>query len=227
MTTPAFRPCLPRAALLLLAAAFFSACSSSSSKGTPGDGGPSNGSSGNLIVNGNAEQAAGSMDGTPVATPGWTSTGEATAVEYGVAGYPDSTVPGPSDRGMNLFIGGIDDAMSSLTQTADVSRYGSAIDGGKVTYTLSAWLGGYQDQDDSATLTITFQSSSGGALGTASLGPVLAADRADMTELLQKQTTGTVPSGTRSVLVVLSMVRTDGTNNDGYADDLSLVLDGV
>ena len=31
----------------------------------------------NLIVNGNAEAAVGSLDGTPVATPGWTSVGEA------------------------------------------------------------------------------------------------------------------------------------------------------
>ena len=56
-------------------------------------------SSCNLIVNGNAEAALGSADGTPVSTPGWTSVGEATAAQYGVNGWPALTDPGLSDRG--------------------------------------------------------------------------------------------------------------------------------
>jgi len=43
---------------------------------------------------------------------------------------------------------------------------------------------------------------------------------------LQRSSNGTVPSGTRTVLVC-SMLRTDGTANDGYADDLSLVFSGL
>ena len=187
----------------------------------------STGSSCNLIVNGNAEAAVGSVDGSPVPTPGWASAGEATAAQYGVDGWPAPTDPGPADRGLNLLSGGPTEDTSSLTQTAEVSQYASSIDTGHVTYALSGWLGGYQDQEDNATLTVTFQNASGVILGTGSIGPVTAADRKDATGLLQRSSNGTVPSGTRTVLVVLSMLRTDGTANDGYADDLSLVFSGL
>jgi hypothetical protein len=202
-------------------------CACSSSSAGPGAAPPS-GTSANLIVNGDAETAAGSMDGTPVATPGWTVTGEATAIQYGASGgYPASTDPGPPNRGMNFFAGGEDDMMSSLAQTVDVTQYASAIDGGAVTYSLSGWLGGYSDQGDNATLTITFEDATGTALGTATIGPVLATDRNDTTELLERDATGAVPKTTRTLQVTLSMVRTDGAANDGYADDLSFILDGV
>jgi hypothetical protein len=181
----------------------------------------------NLIVNGNAEAAIGSADGTPVPTPGWTAAGEASAAQYGQAGWLALTDPGPADRGLNLFSGGPSEDTSSLTQTVNVSQFASAIDGSQITYLLSGWLGGWQGQDDSATLTVTFQSASGSALGTGSIGPVLGSDRAGATGLLQQSSTGPVPSGTRSVLVVLSMLRTAGTANDGYADNLSLLLSGI
>ena len=162
-----------------------------------------------------------------MATPGWTSVGEATAVQYGVSGWLALADPGPSDRGLNSFTGGASDATSSLTQTVNVNQYSSAIDASQVTYVLSGWLGGYSSQDDSATLTVTFQNAAGVALGTGSIGPVLASDRADVTGLLSRSSAGAVPSGTRTVLVVLSMNRTAGTANDGYADNLSLAFSGT
>jgi hypothetical protein len=185
------------------------------------------GSTGNLIVNGNAEAATGSVDGTPVATPNWVSAGEATAAQYAVNGWPLPTDSGPTDRGLNLFSGGPADSASSLTQTVNVGHYAGSIDKNHVTYKLSGWLGGYADQGDNTTVTVTFQDSLGNALGTGSIGPVTATDRSNQTGLLLRSSDGTVPSGTRKVLVVVSMVRTDGTANDGYADNLSLVLSGI
>jgi hypothetical protein len=181
----------------------------------------------NLIVNGNAEAAIGSADGSPVATPGWTSTGEATAIQYGASGWLALTDPGPDDRGLNNFTGGWSDATSSLTQTATVSQFSSTIDANQVTYVLSGWLGGYSSQDDNATLTVTFQNAAGAALGTGSIGPVTSSDRGGVTGLLQRSSTGAVPAGTRTVSVVLSLVRVEGTANDGYADNLSLVFSGT
>jgi hypothetical protein len=181
----------------------------------------------NLIVNGNAEAAIGSADGSPVATPGWTSTGEATAIQYGVSGWLALTDPGPSDRGLNNFTGGWSDATSSLTQTVTVSQFSSTIDANQVTYVLSGWLGGYDGQDDNATLTVTFQSASGTALGTGSIGPVTSSDRSGVTGLFSRSSAGAVPSGTRTVLVVLSMNRVSGVANDGCADNLSLVFSGT
>jgi hypothetical protein len=195
---------------------------------TDSSGGETGGSTGcNLIVNGNAEAAIGSADGTPVSTPGWTSVGEATAIQYGVSGWPAPTDPGPADRGLNFFSGGQADATSSLTQTIDVSQYASSIDASHVTYVVSGWLGGWSSQDDNATLTVTFQNASGAALGTGSIGPVMSSDRSGVTGFVQQSSSGAVPSGTRTVLVALSMARTEGVANDGYADDLSLVFSGT
>jgi hypothetical protein len=188
---------------------------------------PGGGTSCNLIVNGNAEAAVGSADGTPVATPSWYSSGQATAAQYGVNGWPALTDSGPADRGLNLFSGGPADDMSSLTQSVSVSQFASLIDTGGVTYALSGWLGGFSSQDDNATLTVTFQNASNAALGTGSIGPVMASDRSSATGLLQRSSTGAVPAGTRTVYVVLSLIRASGTANDGYADNLSLVLSGI
>jgi len=195
--------------------------------GVGGAGGISTVATPNLIVNGNAEAAVGSTDGAPVNTPAWTSTGEATAIEYGASGYPPSTVPGPADRGANFLAGGQNDSSSSLSQTIDVSSYASAIDAGRVTYVLSGYLGGWEDQQDAAVLQVIFQAAGTTSLGSASIGPVTASDRADLTEFLLRSATGAVPAGTRSIAVDLTLTRVVGVNNDGYADDLSLVLGGV
>ena len=194
---------------------------------SPKSGAAGTGSTGNLIVNGNAEAAVGSDDGTPVSTPNWVSAGEATAAQYAVNGWPLPTDSGPADRGLNLFSGGPADSASSLTQTVNLTHYAGSIDKNHATYKLSAWLGGYADQGDNATVTVTFQDALGSALGTGSIGPVTASDRSNLTGLLPRSSDGTVPSGTRKVLVVISMVRTDGTANDGYADNLSLIFSGI
>jgi hypothetical protein len=179
----------------------------------------------NLLVNGDAEAAAGSTNGQPVATPGWTVTGEATALQYGVEGYPAATDPGPTNRGANLFIGGYQDGVSTLTQTVDVSSFATAIDTGAVTATLSGYFGGYASQDDNAVLTATFENPSGQSLGLMlGTAAVTAADRGDATGLLARSQQGMVPVGTRQVVVVLTMTRTEGHANDGYADNLSFTL---
>ena len=103
--------------------------------GTTGLGGNAGGAGGrpavhtaNLILNGDAEAALGSIDGQPVATPSWTMHAvSATAMQYGQSGYPEITDPGPTPRGMNLFIGGANDATSTLSQTIDVSTFATGI----------------------------------------------------------------------------------------------------
>lgn len=197
------------------------------SAGTGGAGGGSTVQTPNLIVNGDGEAALGSTDGSPVSTPGWTSTGEATAIRYDSSGYPASTDQGPPDRGSNFLAGGENDDSSALSQVIDVSTYATAIDAGQVTYALSGYLGGWQDQGDAATVQVTFEGAGALFLGTASIGPVTPGDREDVTGLLLRSTSGPVPAGTRSVAVDLTMIRQAGVNNDGYADDLALVLSGV
>jgi hypothetical protein len=195
--------------------------------GAGGGGGAAVATTANLIVNGGADAAVGSTDAAPVAVPGWTVTGSATALQYDVSGYPSSTDPGPADRGANLFIGGADGASASLTQTISLAGYAAAIDANKVTFALAGYLGGYSQQDDNATLTVAFENTTGTVLSTATIGPVLAADRGNETGLLLRNATGAVPAAARSAVVTLTMMRTSGTADDGYADSLSLVLTGI
>ena len=155
-------------------------------------------------------------------------------VPWGQAGgFPTLTDPGPepaSTRGTYLFAGGGNNSYSSAAQlvTGSTLEIQAAIDGGTVPYDLSGWLGGYSDglggQDDNVVLSIRFLDAANEVIDTAAIGPVTNADRGRQTALLLRQETGIVPSGTRSIGVELQMTRLNGTYNDGYADNLSLVF---
>ena len=182
----------------------------------------------NLVVNGDAEAAPGT-DGSSVApdVPGWTRTGDFTAIAYDTrnsGNFPTPSDPGPPDRGRNFFGGGPRAELSGAVQTIDVSDAGPILDGGRVSYTLSAWLGGFRGQDDHVELTAQFLSASGGVLATAALPVVLDRDRGGRTALLSRSVSGSVPAGTRRIKVDMEMIRKAGTANDGYADDVSLTL---
>ena len=86
------------------------------------------------------------------------------------------------------------------------------------------WIGGYYDHEDNAALTVLFQDSSGGVLGSATIGQVSVSDRDRVTGLLFQDTQGFLPTDTRQIEVLLEMNRVHGAYNDGYADNLSLVL---
>ena len=177
----------------------------------------------NLITNPGAEVGtAGAGTGDP--PPGWTTVGDFTQILYSTGnGYPSQSTPGPPNRG-SAFFGGGNKRSSTATQTISISDLALQVDDGTITYDLSGWLGGYGSQDDSVKLVATFQNAAGGTVGSAQIGPVLAADRANTTEFLQRAATGTVPAGTRSIRVVATATRVSGTSNDGYADSLGLVL---
>jgi hypothetical protein len=89
---------------------------------------------------------------------------------------------------------------------------------------VSGWLGGYGPQGDDATLSARFQSATGATLATATIGPVTVKERDDNSELLYRSSAGTVPEGTRQVLITLVFQRYEGAYNDGVADNLSLVF---
>ena len=182
----------------------------------------------NLVVNGDAEAAPGT-DGSSVApdVPGWTRTGDFTAIAYDTrnsGNFPTPDDPGPPDRGRNFFGGGPRAERSGAVQTIDVSDAGTALDGGGVSYTLSAWLGGFRGQDDQVVLTAQFLGADGAVLATAALPVVLDRDRGGRTALLSRTASGSVPAGTRRIKVDMEMIRKAGTANDGYADDVSLIL---
>jgi hypothetical protein len=180
----------------------------------------------NLIRNGDAEQGDGSGSSYDVvAVPEWTRLGgNLTVVSYGAPGFPDYQSPGPGDRGANFFAGGPDSALSLAFQIINVVPYAFEIDEGTVSFDMSGYLGGWEDHPDNATLTALFLDSNFEVIGSAIIGPASASDRGNITGLLFRDTQGAIPEGTRRIKVLLTMTRADGAYNDGYSDNLSLVL---
>jgi hypothetical protein len=183
--------------------------------------------SGNLIRNPGAERTHGNADPNgKVPVKGWQVAEEDrfTAVPYGAPAFPDKHSPGPSKRGDNFFAGGTDGSSSVATQRDSLSDWSSAIKHGRARFTLSAWLGGYSSQRDDATVRITWLNGKGKPVGHAHVGPVTPKQRASVTGMLYREKSGKVPTTAREVLVKITMRRFDAAYNDGYADDLSLVI---
>ena len=188
----------------------------------------------NLIENPNAEDGVGSDNGMQVDVPGWMQDDYFTVVEYGTVipsgAFPDFDDPGPADRGKNFFAGGETYLPTSAYQIIDIPpAHIVEIDKGTVGYELSGYLGGYFTKPDQATLIVSFQDSSGGEISSAKIGPVTQLNRFEFsgtwqTGLLLKETQDFVPVDTRQIKVMLTMDKADGGYNDGYADNLSLVL---
>ena len=181
---------------------------------------------GNLLANPGAEAGPGAPDSsTIVSPPSWTTTGEFTAVQYAAPGSPPPAVNAQIGGGANYFAGGNVPA-STGEQVLNVSVAQPEIDGGRVSAALSAYIGGFATQDDNVRVTTTFLAGNGATLGTLEIGPVTAADRGDQTTLLPRNTSGAVPACTRSIKLVITATRLEGTYNDGYADNVSLSLAG-
>ena len=181
--------------------------------------------SGNLLVNPGAEAGPGAPDssGQP-AVPGWTVESTFTAVQYGAPSFltaADSTALG---GGVNFFAGGPGGAASAGTQVVDVSGAAAEIDAGKVAATLSALLGGYSTQTDHASVTATFLNAAGAPAGAVGLPTVTPADRKQVTALVARTASAAVPAGTRQISVRIDAIRDEGSYNDGYVDNVSLVL---
>jgi hypothetical protein len=207
----------------------------------------------NLIVNGDAEAgSAGETSDDVVAVPGWTKTSNFSVYQYDSAHiFPAFTSPGPVSRGNNFFGGGpvtsFASAMSVATidrparnqangvsssstafQTIDLASDAGSIDAGNISFNLSGFLGGYENDRDAAIFVASFLDANNLTLRSASIGPVTNIDRNFTTGLQERATTGLVPIGTRSILVELQMNAIDtavnSSDNNAYADNLSFVL---
>jgi hypothetical protein len=177
-----------------------------------------------LVVNGGAEAGASAPSASvPAFLPGWATSFGMTVLAYGTPGYPQPSDPGPVMRGNNFFMGG-QAALSLATQGVDLRACSALIEQGAVGYTLSAYLGGLANQDDSAVLVSDFQNDQGASQTQAVLGPVTAADRNNLTGLVGRMGTGTVPVGTQRIILTVTATRVQAPDNDGYADNISLML---
>ena len=180
---------------------------------------------GNLLTDPGGEAATASPDGsTAVPPPGWTVNGPFSVVAYGTPEFLTTDDAAALGGGVNFFAGGPDNAESTATQIVTVVGAAAEIDAGTLTATLSGQLGGYAEQPDSVTVTATYIDGATAALGTLTIGPVTDVDRGDVTKLLARSASGTVPVGTRAIVVRIDALRTSGAFNDGYADNISLTL---
>jgi CSLREA domain-containing protein len=182
----------------------------------------------NFILNGDGEGSAGSPTGALVGTPYWTCC--LAVVPYGAAGgFPSATDPGPANRGLNFFAGG-NTSVQSISQFRGVQAISPAIDAGKIHLKISSnddYFGGFANQDDYASLRIQYLDGSGSIISTLLIDGPTASGRGNQTGLFPSGVlTDLVPVGTRSIKSILEMTRMSngGTYNDGYADDLSFVL---
>ena len=113
-----------------------------------------------------------------------------------------------------------------MWQTIDLSDKISfqLIDTQKVRYNLSGWLGGVADQDDYVVVALTFfDSNKQIAMGNdTNIGLVFDATRGGVTKLMYREASGTIPTGTRSMLVCVTINRDHASFNNGYLDNLAL-----
>lgn len=164
----------------------------------------------NLVVNGDAEAGV----------TGWTGYDGYNmfqSVDYG-SNWVLPTQPGPVDRGSKMFAGF--GQYAAAYQTLDFGLTTTR----QTSYSLSGWLGGWSNQGDNALFYVQFLDEFDNEIGNSALGPVTPQDRNNQTGLLYREAEGLVPTGTRKLSFWLSMERLVSGDNDGYADNLSFVL---
>lgn len=206
--------------------------------------------SGNLLVNGDAESGDASGTGySAVTVPGWQMVGTPTVVKYGqfrdlpsvlttpVPVLPDilrffgfafpSTAPA---GGGNQFFGGGPVSSTQLIQSVDLNQNANLrgeIDGGNVQYNLSALLGGMMWDPSEASITIDFLDQNKASLATNQIGPVTYLDHFLSTGLQERETSGTIPVGTYSAVVKVIFNDLNPSldhYNNAYADNISFSI---
>jgi NHL repeat len=189
----------------------------------------------NLIQNAGAEDFTQATDlGAPAgdanALPNcWTvsSALAAPAAVLSSAAVADVAAGASGAAGARSFFGGsnngapVSGASSTGTQRLDVS----ALHASGQPFELSASLGGVTTSSAATTVSATFEDGSGNTLGLATIGPVTAAQRGNVTGLLPRAWYGTVPKGTQQAVITVSVSST-GTSaaSQALADGLSLTI---
>ncbi len=187
----------------------------------------------NLIANPSFE--SGSLPGSPLQltnADGWEGV-QASAVSieaYGTGQMPTSSFAATEGLGGQVlrdFGGG-----AILRQEIDLSADQALIAAGRYFVHTAAWLGGIGSIDDTAELRVRFLNFAGvqvgGAAGLQVLGPVTAADRADVTTLLRRDATFPIPAGATRMQVDVHFTDVCCGAAHGLADDvLVMVFDSL
>lgn len=183
----------------------------------------------NLVVNGSFE--TGSLAGSPLTLTdpqGWFGLNTNT-VE--VPPYGSGTAVPSAGFASTYGLGGLVlkdySGDAALRQVFDVSADAALIDIGRFRLFAGAWLGGAGSNPGTAEVRIQFLNEFdvlvGGAAGLKRLGPVTAADRNNVTTLLERTGDFAIPAGTKKIWFDLRFSHFGGAVS-GLADDLRFVV---
>ncbi len=134
-----------------------------------------------------------------------------------------ATTSSDPSKGANFFWGGTNPNGGNVSDFATQQISLGSLAAAGQPFKLSGYLGGFLNQSDNASVTATFQDANGALLGSAQIGPVTAAQRGSVTQLLPQAWYGTVPAGTAQILVTVNQTGS-GTTLDGSADDLNITI---
>ena len=176
----------------------------------------------NLLQNPDAE-AGTTGHGNLVGVPGWSLTGSFTVDDYGDTDRLSKDVSVAYSGGNNYFFGGPGKPLSTATQTVDLTAYADEIDKGSLDIVFGADVGGYATQADKMDVQADILSATGGTLKTYTVAGATKEQRHNTTTLRGTVYWAALPVGARSIRVTMTATRYDAFNNDGYADNLSLV----
>jgi hypothetical protein len=143
--------------------------------------------------------------GAELGTTGWTST----------TGTLSTGTSNGAVSGTSYFDGGTS-ALVVAYQAVSVSSYSVAIDAGNASFYLNYWVSGFASDADTAGIDLQWVNASNVVTGT-----VTGVQTNGATTWTNIEATNAIPIGTRSVRVTMRIIRNDGTNNDGYLDDIS------
>ena len=153
-----------------------------------------------------------------------------TAKTYSNASFSNSFIPEGENESSWLFCGKGNGIFSSegsssyqiIEIPSDATEY---IDKGITKAYMSALIGGYESQNDNITINYYFCNNSENIIKTTKLGPVYADERNNQTKLIKKSESLTVPSGTRKIKIeIIAEEKNVGSDVDGYADNISLII---
>ena len=115
---------------------------------------------------------------------------------------------------------------TSMWQTIDLSQgFSQWIDQKVVKFRLSAWLGGWSEQNDHGQLSVTFLNQTKHQMGQpVKIEPVTAEDRNYTTSMIFRQVDGIVPVGTRLAIILVKLNHISEIWNDASVDNISFKL---
>jgi hypothetical protein len=188
---------------------------------------------GNLLANPGAEDGTASSDGYDVyRPPGWSMSSRATitSIAYGAPGFLTADQGIAFGGGRSFFAGGPPNNgnSSAYVMVQDVTLPAEVrgdVAAGAVQATVGGCLGGWANQNDFVEISAIV---SGAGAGEQFLFPNLkgpdANARNNQTDLLPRSVTARLPATTDKVSVRFDFEATSGSYNDGYADNLMLIL---